>query len=260
MKTVRTVIMAKAPVAGYAKTRLIPALGREGAAELARRMLLHTIATASSAQLGPVEICAIPGSEDLVWQALKREMLALELAWTAQGEGDLGEKMARVAERVIAQGESVILIGTDCPAITHEHLQTAKAALCAADAVMIPTTDGGYALLALKKFHPTLFSDIAWSTDAVAATTRSRLNELGWHLTQMPPLRDIDTPEDLGCLPPAWVDIRQEFGTDQSKVTLVAIAADTDNTGEKVRSGLADLHFVGKEDRCDFPEVVKNSS
>lgn len=55
-------------------------------------------------------------------------------------------------------------------------------------------------------------------------------------------------------------DIRHEFGTDQAKVTLVAIAADTDNTGEKVRSGFADLHFVSKEDRCDFTEVVKNPS
>jgi hypothetical protein len=55
-------------------------------------------------------------------------------------------------------------------------------------------------------------------------------------------------------------DIRQEFGTDQAKLTLIAIAADTDNTGEKVRSGFADLHFVGKEDRCDFPEAVVNPS
>lgn len=53
-------------------------------------------------------------------------------------------------------------------------------------------------------------------------------------------------------------DIRQEFGSDQAKLTLIAIAADTDNTGEKVRSGFADLHFVGKEDRCNFPEVVGN--
>jgi rSAM/selenodomain-associated transferase 1 len=205
MKSVRIVIMAKAPVAGYAKTRLIPALGSEGAAALAHRMLLHTVETAISAQLGPVEICVAPGPEATVWRSVKPEGFAPALAWTAQGDGDLGEKMARVAQRVTTQGEAVILIGTDCPAITREHLLTAAAALCDSDAVMIPTADGGYALLALKQFHPTLFSDIAWSTETVAATTRARLNELGWHLTQMPPLRDIDTPEDLRCLPPAWV-------------------------------------------------------
>lgn len=53
-------------------------------------------------------------------------------------------------------------------------------------------------------------------------------------------------------------DMRLEFGTDQAKLTFIAIAADTDNTGEKVRSGFADLHFVGKDDRCNFPEVVGN--
>ena len=205
MKSVRIVIMAKAPLAGYAKTRLIPALGSEGAAALAHRMLLHTVETAISAQLGPVEICAAPSPDAVVWQMLKPEQFASKLAWTAQGEGDLGEKMARVAKRVTAQGEALILIGTDCPAITCEHLQTAAATLLASDAVMIPTTDGGYALLALKQGHPTLFADIAWSTEAVAATTRARLNELGWHLTQMPPLHDIDTPDDLRWLPPAWV-------------------------------------------------------
>ncbi|EWS63201.1 transferase 1, rSAM/selenodomain-associated [Hydrogenophaga sp. T4] len=72
------------------------------------------------------------------------------------------------------------------------------------DAVMIPATDGGYVLLGLRRFDVSLFLDIAWSTEHVAAATRDRLSALGWSLNEKAPLHDIDEPYDLRWLPTDW--------------------------------------------------------
>lgn len=201
MKLVRTVVIAKAPMAGFAKTRLIPALGAQGAAGLARRMLLHTLDTALGAQLGSVELCAAPGPEDTAWHNLG---LPSGIGWSAQGEGDLGARMARAAQRSIAGNEAVILIGTDCPAITQQLLQEAAHALTDHDACIVPTFDGGYALLGLKRFDRSLFDAMPWSTEVVAQQTLLRLQELNWQVKIHPLLHDIDEPADLQWLPLDW--------------------------------------------------------
>ena len=196
---VRIVIMAKAPVAGFAKTRLIPALGAEGAAKLAEKMLRHTLHTALASKLGRVEICATPDPADLAWQNFN---LPSQVNWSAQGDGDLGDRMARAALCTIQQGEAVLLIGTDCPAIDAAFLHHAALALNDHDASLIPTFDGGYALLGLKKFAPTLFSNMLWSTDVVAQETLKRMQQLGWQTQRLPTLHDIDEESDLQYLPP----------------------------------------------------------
>lgn len=207
MKPVRIVIFAKAPQPGFAKTRLIPALGAQGAADLARRMLEHTLDKALAANLGHVELCVTPAAVDLAWQTLA---LRDALQWSDQGEGDLGEKMARAAQRVLESGESVLLIGTDCPQLSVDHLRRAASALGQADAALFPTFDGGYALLGLKRFHPSLFANMAWSTDSVAFETLRRLEQLGWTVQNEPMLHDIDEPEDLQWLPETWLKAAQD--------------------------------------------------
>lgn len=199
MRPTRVVIIAKAPIAGFCKTRLIPALGEQGAAALAQRMLVRTVCAALAADLGPVELCVTPGPETFDWRGLG---LPEGLAWSEQGEGDLGARMGRAAQRVTEAGEAILLIGTDCPGLGSGQLQSAAAALQEHDASLVPTTDGGYALLGLQRFHAALFDDMPWSTDAVAAETRRRISALGWHLGSLPMLRDIDEPQDLVWLPP----------------------------------------------------------
>lgn len=203
MKPVRIVIFAKAPQAGFAKTRLIPALGAEGAAHLARNMLTLTVEKALTANVGPVELCITPPAAQSVWQTIA---IADTVQWAEQGEGDLGERMARAAQRVIDADESVLLIGTDCPDLSVAYLQQAATALQQNDAVLFPTFDGGYALLGLKRFHPSLFSDIAWSTDSVALDTLHRLKQLCWTVQIKAKLHDIDEPADLNWLPMTWLD------------------------------------------------------
>lgn len=203
MSGARVVIFAKAPLPGLAKTRLIPSLGAAGAASLAQRMLRHTLAQALAAAVGPVELCVDPAPQDAVWQSLP---VPAAVIWSDQGEGDLGTRMARATRRVTATGDSILLIGTDCPALDAPRLCTAAAALQQADATMIPTVDGGYVLIGLKRFHPTLFEDIAWSTESVAQETLQRLRTLNWTVQEHPMLRDIDEPADLAWLPAGWLE------------------------------------------------------
>lgn len=185
----RIVVFAKQPVPGRVKTRLIPALGAEGSARLAEAMLDSTIAEARATGLD-VELCGEPDSS--AW-------FAEDVTRTAQGAGDLGERLARAAERVL-ESEPVLLIGADCPALDRALLAAAASALDDADAVIFPAEDGGYVLLGLRRFDATLFAGIAWGGDAVLAATVARIEALGWTLHLGPTLRDVDEPADLALV------------------------------------------------------------
>lgn len=200
-KPIRTIILAKAPQPGLAKTRLISALGAEGAAGLARRMLDSTLNSALAASLGPVELRAEPHIDAPEWQTV---LLPCGVVARVQGAGDLGARLARAARKAIARGEAALLIGTDCVEMCPDLLIEAAGALQRHDAVLYSTSDGGYALLGLNRYHPRLFSDIAWSTDSVAFDTTCRIAQLGWSLYQGTILHDIDEPADLVRLPASW--------------------------------------------------------
>ena len=198
------IVFAKAPVAGLAKTRLIPALGAEGAAALAGRRLRHTLAQGAAAGFGALELCATPDATHPALEAAAREHGA---ARAVQGEGDLGARMQRALDRRLATHPRVLLIGTDAPALGAAVLHEAAAALATHDAVFVPALDGGYALVGLSTPAPErLFAGIAWSTPRVMATTLERVAELGLRTALLAPLPDIDEPADLAHLPATWRD------------------------------------------------------
>jgi rSAM/selenodomain-associated transferase 1 len=199
--SVRILIFAKAPQPGTVKTRLIPALGPDGAARLATCMLEHMLAAARASAMGPVELCTAPAITSPSWSNFS---MPGDITFSEQGEGDLGARMGRNAERILQTGEAVMLVGTDCPALDAPTLRAAGEALARHDSVMHPTADGGYALLGIKRFHPSLFTNIAWSTSTVASTTLQRLLELKWSVARHEELHDIDEPADLQYLPPGW--------------------------------------------------------
>jgi rSAM/selenodomain-associated transferase 1 len=188
----RIVVFAKAPAAGRVKTRLIPALGAEGAAALAGEMLAATVEEALATGLA-VELCGEPDAAQ--WHEARPG-----LTLTAQGEGGLGERLARAAERVLEE-VPVLLIGADCPDLHRMRLRAAAQALEDHDAVLHPALDGGYALLGLRRFDRSVFEGIDWSTAAVAEQTTRRIEALGWALHVGEILRDVDEPEDLLPLP-----------------------------------------------------------
>ncbi len=205
MTTTRIILFAKAPIAGRVKTRLIPALGHEGAALLARRMLDHALNIAGAAAVGSLELCASPLPTHPDWQGIS---LPAGIETSDQGDGDLGVRMARAAQRGLAGGQNVLLIGADCPALGAQHLRAAAAALLdhenPYDAVLLPAQDGGYLLLGLKTHAASLFEDMPWSTAQVAELTLQRMTALGWRVSVLEPLPDIDRPEDLIHLPEAF--------------------------------------------------------
>jgi uncharacterized protein len=207
-KKMNLLVFAKAPIAGFAKTRLIPKLGAEGAANLAKQLLSYTLTNAITADIGTVTICATPSIDHPVWHSVD---LPKPTCWANQGEGDLGARLARIAQEYIAKGEAVIFIGTDCPALDATTLRYAANSLSTLDAFIIPATDGGYTLLGLNKFHLSLFEDIEWSTSRVLTQTLSRIKQLGWSFHIDAPLHDIDEPEDLQWLPSHWTTIENTF-------------------------------------------------
>ncbi|MDO8463909.1 MAG: TIGR04282 family arsenosugar biosynthesis glycosyltransferase [Gallionella sp.] len=198
----RIIIFAKAPLPGFAKTRLIPALGQDGAARLARRMLHGTLSSAVGAMVGSVELCVTPDIASPAWVGVD---IPQGVEVSAQGDGDLGARLARAAQRGLEHGEPVILIGTDCIEMSVTLLRSATATLKHKNAVIHPAADGGYVLLGLARFHPLLFEGMAWSTDRVAAETVGRIGQLGWSLEVGSPLHDIDEPADLVRIPLDWL-------------------------------------------------------
>jgi uncharacterized protein len=176
----RVIVFAKAPVPGSAKTRLIPALGAAGAARFHARLVERALGTACAASLGPVELCCAPNrSYPFFAECAARFGVAL----TDQGTGDLGERM----HRALAAGLPAVLIGADCPAMTPDYLREAAAALAAGqDVALGPAEDGGYVLIAAN-----------WGGPDVMEDQRARLREVGWRWSELPPLWDVDRPEDL---------------------------------------------------------------
>jgi len=188
-------VLARAPVAGSVKTRLIPALGADGAAALQERLIERTVATACAAAIGPVTVWMTPATPHPCFTALAaRHPIAL----AAQPDGDLG---ARMLAACAAAGGPAIVIGTDCPALTAAHLREAADVLRAGtDAVVIPAEDGGYVLIGSRRPQPGLFAGMTWSSDTVMAETRRRLAHYGLTWRELPPLWDVDRPEDIARL------------------------------------------------------------
>jgi uncharacterized protein len=189
VEPVAIAILAKAPIAGLAKTRLIPALGREGAALLQARLIARTLATACAAATGPVSLWAAP--EESHFRELAQRF-PVKLA--RQPGGDLGARMHAALDAACP----AIVIGTDCPALEANHLRGSADALReGADAVIIPAEDGGYVLIGLRQPRPDLFADMPWGTGTVMAETRRRAAELGLAVREHAPLWDVDVPDDL---------------------------------------------------------------
>ncbi len=187
-------VFAKAPIAGTVKTRLIPLLGAAGAATLQERLITHALAVARAAMPGRLELWCAP---DTTHPFLQTAAQSRGATLHAQQGGDLGERMAHAFTTTLRTAGYVICIGTDCPALTAQHLHHAAAALRDGhDAVFVPAEDGGYALIGLARNAPQLFEHITWGGSQVMAQTRTRLCELELRWHELATLWDVDRPED----------------------------------------------------------------
>jgi rSAM/selenodomain-associated transferase 1 len=195
-------LLARAPKPGCVKTRLIPALGEEGASDLQRLLVERTLV-----------LPAVGFGERFLWLAdgpdEPLQAVAAANGWTVMDQpvGDLGERMCRIATLGLAESDAVVLIGNDCPALDGAYLTAACLALSAHDAVLGPAEDGGYVLLGLRRVDPLLFDDLPWGSERVLSMTCERLQQLGWAHQLLPVLWDVDRPEDLPRLARLGIDL-----------------------------------------------------
>ncbi|MCU0956678.1 MAG: TIGR04283 family arsenosugar biosynthesis glycosyltransferase [Hydrogenophaga sp.] len=193
--TAALAIMAKAPVPGLAKTRLVPLLGQTGAARAQRGFILRALACVRAAALGPVTLWCAPDAQHRLFRLLRER---LGVVTRPQPEGDLGQRM-RVAMQAHfdrAPHQPWIVVGTDCPALTPAHLQAMADALLRHGAAVLPAEDGGYVALGLARSCPSVFEGVDWSTPQVLAQTLERLNANGTTCVELPALWDVDEPAD----------------------------------------------------------------
>ena len=199
LKTALLVYFTRYPEPGTTKTRLIPTLGAEGAAALQQAMTEHTLAV-SPPPLRNVDVqVRYTGGE----RADFRDWLGPDFLYAPQGEGELGERMARALEEGFEQAYgTVVLCGTDCPALGSVQTMEAFDALDTGDLAIGPAEDGGYYLLGLSmRGAPDdmseLFEGVAWGGGEVRARTLENAARLELRVHEFPPLSDVDLPEDL---------------------------------------------------------------
>ncbi len=172
------------------------------AAALQRILIDRAISTALAAGIGPVELWCAPSALDPLLTGLAETH---GIGAVSQCDGDLGARMLHAVVTALAVAPRVIIIGSDCPALTASDLRRAAAALANGDdAVLIPAEDGGYVLIGLRRSDhgvaSGLFEGIAWGGPAVLQQTLSRIERLGWRHRELPALWDVDRPEDLSRL------------------------------------------------------------
>jgi rSAM/selenodomain-associated transferase 1 len=195
-------VMARAPEAGCAKTRLIPSLGEAGAAQLHGYLVERLLAELSHAALAPLTLCCIPDTEHPFFQYC-HERYGVRLQ-RQQGR-DLGERLHTALSHSLEKNRYALVVGCDIPQLGREDIIAAFTALAEGnDAALSPAEDGGYALLALRQPAAELFRAIEWGGEQVLEQTRQRFAGLGWSCRELALQWDVDWPEDLqrlACLP-----------------------------------------------------------
>jgi uncharacterized protein len=190
------IVFTRCPIPGKVKTRLIPALGARGAAELHRHLTEYTIRQVTNfrrqrPEVG-LEIRFTGGSREQFQSWLPAGKPA------EQAEGDLGARLSRAFADAFSRGlRRVIAVGSDCPALSPAILAEALARLHDHDLILGPAADGGYYLIGLRLAPAGLFTDIPWGTAAVLAETLKRAAVSAFSVSLLETLADVDRPEDL---------------------------------------------------------------
>lgn len=198
--------MAKAPVPGAVKTRLVPPLTAQQAAELYGALLLDQLEQLSTLEIAERYLAYTPENGDTVLRQLGNGIFL----FLPQRGADLGARMGNLCTDLGQRGHhNIVIIGSDLPGLPMEYLRDAFARLSsgATRVVLGPSRDGGYYLVGMNQVTPELFTNMTWSHERVLADTLERLTQLGLSYSLLPSWFDLDTVEDLknlnGRLEPA---------------------------------------------------------
>lgn len=186
-------VFAKYPQTGKVKTRLIPAVGEKGAADLQIALLddlLWRLHGSVELELWGTDSAAKPHYQSLINQ--------YHLGFRRQTEGDLGVRMEKAFASAFLRGRMPLLVGADCPAIDIDLIDAMTEELeMGADAVMVPANDGGYVALGLAVKNYQLFRGIKWGSKHVADQTLEAMFNTGMECSVFEPVADIDYMKDV---------------------------------------------------------------
>ena len=249
----RLIIFTRYPEPGKTKTRLIPVLGPEGAADLHRKMVNSTLTWArqlKSNSAVSLEVRYEGGDEHPI-----RRWLGSDIPCCPQGNGDLGVRMAQAFNEAFSAGMGrVIIVGTDCPGLTGSLVQTACEALLDNDVVLGPAKDGGYYLIGLRKPMPQLFGGIPWGTVEVLPKTLGIAADLKLQVFLLESLEDVDRPEDLAIwekfsTTPSHPSPLEGEGKSGGDLALISIIIPTLNEEENIAACLASTQNTSNAER-----------
>jgi hypothetical protein len=211
VQRIAVAIICKTPSPGRSKTRLSPPLRPEECADISACFIHDLAATIASLDTAEVAGCAVYTPEGS--EATLRKLLPDDFALVLQGEGDLGDRLVRGIEDLLAAGHAgAILVNSDSPTLPRAMLEAAVAALRGGDRMVIgPAIDGGYTLIGLTRPHPRLFEDIPWSTDVVFALTLDRAREIGLPAVVLDPWYDVDDATTYALLEAELDGTRPDF-------------------------------------------------
>jgi hypothetical protein len=186
---------AREPILGKVKTRLLAALGEEGALALYQQMLARIGSCIGTARLAQLDLWVTSNPSHESFLSICNEMNI----YVQEGD-ELGEKMAFTCDQTLVTeaAQSMLIVGTDCPVMDADYLEAALSSLQGdSDVVIGPAEDGGYVLIGMRQPQAALFADISWGSERVLAETLARAKSLHLNYHLLPTLWDVDTPADL---------------------------------------------------------------
>jgi hypothetical protein len=186
------IIFAKSPELGRTKTRLIAALGEQGAMDAHCELVVATLHRISHIANVATQLWVTQDSRPAREWASEFG-LPLSIQWGI----DLGERMQNAIADSLAGGlRRIVLVGTDCPSIDDIYVQQALTELGRSDVVIGPAVDGGYGLIGMNERQPALFADVEWGSDRVLQQTLDACEQAGLTSTLLPEIWDVDRPAD----------------------------------------------------------------
>ncbi len=186
-------IFAKYPHPGTVKTRLANRIGDETATKLYSAFTEITLQRIRKISKKDCIIYFSPSQDE----SLFRSWLGEQFQFLPQCDGVLGERFIHAFSRLLPEYKNVIALGSDSPDLPLDYIQRSIDSFKENEAVIGPSSDGGYYLIGLKNSRPELFKEIPWSTPEVYERTLAKAMVLGLSMKMLPPWYDIDTLVDL---------------------------------------------------------------
>jgi hypothetical protein len=177
-------VIAKAPAPGRSKTRLCPPLSPVEAAKLAEAALCDTLAVVTDTAVDRA-VLVLDGSPG-PWLPAGLEVIP------QRGDG-LDERLASAFSDLPGP---TLIIGMDTPQVSAPLLERGLRGLWSADAVLGPTTDGGYWAIGLRDPDPRALLGVPMSSAVTLLAQRLKLSQLGLTVAELATLRDVDTYTD----------------------------------------------------------------